>query len=68
MSKILMLLLLALFLMLGCSIETVPTRTSQMAPLLVDKDKNPDVIWVVRQVQVQGDYEMKTFWGLFACY
>lgn len=55
---------------LGCS-HQVP-HAGQMVILQVPKDSNPDVIWVVREIQAQRKSGLSgtptAMWGLFACY
>ena len=53
---------LSLYGMAGC---IAPSETRASAPLVMSvPGDNPDVIWVVREFQV----EERLFYGLFACY
>ncbi len=49
------------------------TKASAPVPLTVAEDANPDVIWVVREVEIENrldgsENEILTKYGLFACY
>jgi hypothetical protein len=61
------LLLAGVLLLSAC--QTVLPKAGPPVPLSVDKDSNPDVIWIVREVAATGPMnEQRTLWGLFACY
>jgi hypothetical protein len=59
-------------LMTACAPVQV-ARTPMPVPLTVADDANPDVIWVIREVQVENrdrynNTSQVTKYGLFACY
>lgn len=66
-AHIALVVLLSLFLLPSClPAAGGPDHSAASAPgiLSVAEDENPDVLWIVRAVQVDGE----VFFGLFACY
>ena len=58
---------------LGAACQTAPPpQLGGPTPVLVPQDQNPDVIWVVRPIEVQKEGSFRrdrlVLFGLFACY
>lgn len=67
--KGMILVVLAMVFLGGCVGTTTVSTSGPPTFVGISNDANPDVVWMVRTVKVQAEYdESKTLYALFACY